>query len=106
MKASFEEGDHVRGAGEGGLGDRDQGKELAIGREHPNLMQHKQFPLMRLLKSPKKKPGRKPKQKLVISEVTQDEISKDSGEDFEMRKISLVIPMKTSSRNQVRDFSI
>ena len=43
---------------------------------------------------------------LVISEVTQDEISKDSGEVFEMRKISLVIPMKTSSRNQVRDFSI
>ena len=43
---------------------------------------------------------------LVISEVIQDEISKDSGEDFEMRKISLVIPMKTSSRNQVRDFSI
>ena len=36
---------------------------------------------------------------LVISEVTQDEISKDSGEDFKMRK-------KPSSRNQVRDFSI
>ena len=38
------------------------------------------------VKSPKKKPGRKPKQKLVSSEVTQDEISKDSGEDFEMTK--------------------
>ena len=27
----------THGAGEGGLGDRDQGKGLAIGREHPDL---------------------------------------------------------------------
>ena len=99
------EGDHVCGAGEGGLGDRDQGKELAIGREHLEK-EAKRISSDETVKSPKNKPGRKPKQKLVISEVKQEEISKDSGEDFEIRKISLVIPMKTSSRNQVRDFSI